>query len=54
MCAQMGLGFNLCVAPTLTFCPYISDGWTDCGWDGMRGEDEGLDSELGYMYVILS
>ena len=24
-----GLHFNLCVAPTLTFCPCISGGWMD-------------------------
>ena len=29
MCMWTGLGFNLCVAPTLTFCPCISDGQTD-------------------------
>ena len=23
---RMGLGFNVCVAPTLTFCPCISEG----------------------------
>ena len=38
----MGLGFNLCVMPTLMFRPYILDGWTDCGSGGIRGEEEGL------------
>ena len=34
--AWTGLGFNLCVAPTLTFCPYISDGQMDWGLDRIR------------------
>jgi len=32
---RMGLGFNLCVAPTLTFCPvFRMDGWTDVRMEG--------------------
>ena len=32
-----GLGFNICVVPTLTFCPYILG----------RGMDGGLEEEGG-------
>ena len=42
VCAWMGLSFNLCVVPTLTFCPYILDRWTDYGLDGIRREEKGL------------
>ena len=28
---QMGLGFNVCVVPTLTFCPCISEEGMDGG-----------------------
>ena len=34
---RMGLGFNICVAPTLTFCPCISEGETDWGLERERG-----------------
>jgi len=27
----MGLGFNMCVVPTLMFCPYISGGGMEGG-----------------------
>ena len=37
VCAQTGPGYNLCVVPTLTFCPCISDGWMDRGSGGVRG-----------------
>jgi len=29
VCTWMGLGFNLCVAPTLTFGPCMLDGQTE-------------------------
>ena len=31
---QTGLGFNICVTPTLTFCPCISGGGMDWGLEG--------------------
>ena len=40
VCTWTGLGFNLCVAPTLTFCPCILDGWMNWGLEGGRGEGE--------------
>ena len=35
----MGLGFNICVVPTLMFCPCISKGETDWGSEGERGNE---------------
>jgi hypothetical protein len=37
---QTGLGFNICVASTLTFCPCISEEETDEVWvKGVRVRD---------------
>ena len=36
-----GLGFNICVVPTLMFCPCILEGQTDWGSERERG-DEGI------------
>ena len=36
---RMGLGFNVCVVPTLTFCPCISEGETDWGSERERGNE---------------
>ena len=35
----MGLGFNICVAPTLMFCPCILEGGTNWGSEG-AGENK--------------
>ena len=53
MCAWTGLGFNLCVAPTLIFCPYISDRQTDCGLNGIRGGEEGLGFRTRLCVIII-
>ena len=34
---RTGLGFNVCVVPTLTFCPYISGRGMDRGSVGEGG-----------------
>ena len=36
---QTGLGFNICVAPTLTFCPCILEGGTNRGLERERGNE---------------
>ena len=42
---QMGLGFNICAAPTLMFYPCISDGGTNGS-----SEREGDEGEMGLSY----